>query len=163
MTEPKLVDLVGQNEIADRLGVKLGTVHMWRHRGLFPEPEWQLAIGPVWRWLTIEVWAIATGRLEEPAMHGKQWSWISRNVTRNFNMSSTDAPGRRPAMTPKYPDIEVQLVGGDSNAFVILGTVTRALHRAGVDRAEQEAFIDEATAGDYDHLLATAMAWVDVT
>ena len=64
--------------------------------------------------------------------------------------------------TPKYPDSHVTLVGQDGNAFVVLGTVTAALKRAGVPKAERDAFVAEATAGDYDHLLATAMRWVDV-
>jgi hypothetical protein len=56
--------LVSTNEIADRLGVKPETVHMWRYRDLgFPEPDWQLAIGPVWDWPTVEAWAKQTGRL----------------------------------------------------------------------------------------------------
>jgi len=42
-------------------------------------------------------------------------------------------------MTPKHPHITVPLTGEDGNAFVT-----------------------EATAGDYDHLLQTAMRWFDV-
>jgi hypothetical protein len=42
----------------------------------------------------------------------------------------------------------VQLSGTDGNAYSILGAVNRAL-------------VSEATAGDYYHLLATAMRWVD--
>ncbi len=68
----------------------------------------------------------------------------------------TDAHG------PKYPHIRVQLTGSDGNAFAVLGAVSRALRRAGIDKAERDAFFAEATAGDYDHLLATAMRWVDV-
>lgn len=60
----------------------------------------------------------------------------------------------------KHPEIEVELVGGDSNAFAILGKVSRALKSAGIDSSE---FMAEATAGDYDHLLRTAMRWVSVS
>jgi hypothetical protein len=63
-------------------------------------------------------------------------------------------------MNPKYPDITVQLVGEDGNAFHILGKMQRALRQAGVSDAEVKAFHAEATAGDYDHLLRTCMAWV---
>lgn len=66
-------------------------------------------------------------------------------------------------MTAKYPNITVKLVGTDGNAFAILGKVSGALKKAKVPAAEVEAFMDEATAGDYDHLLATAMKWVEVT
>ena len=66
-------------------------------------------------------------------------------------------------MTVKYPEVQVQLTGEDGNAFAILGAVTNALKRAGVDKAERDAFFAEATAGDYDALLRTAMNWVSVS
>lgn len=62
-------------------------------------------------------------------------------------------------MDVRHPDVVVQLTGHDGNAFAILGTVSRALKTAGIDPAEYQA---EATAGDYDHLLQTTMAWVTV-
>jgi hypothetical protein len=60
----------------------------------------------------------------------------------------------------RYPDVIVPLVGEDGNAFAILGRVDKALQRAGVDKAERREFYDEATEGDYDHLLSTVMRWV---
>jgi hypothetical protein len=66
-------------------------------------------------------------------------------------------------MTVKYPEVQVQLTGEDGNAFAILGAVSDALKRAGVDKAERDAFFAEATAGDYDALLRTAMNWVVVS
>ena len=60
----------------------------------------------------------------------------------------------------KFPEIEVELTGSDGNAFAILGLVTRALRRAGLD-AEVDAYKAEATSGDYDHLLVTTMKWVN--
>lgn len=62
----------------------------------------------------------------------------------------------------KFPDVEVQLVGLDGNAFSVLGAVSKALKRAGHREAADE-FMTEATSGDYDHLLATAMDFVEVT
>jgi hypothetical protein len=62
----------------------------------------------------------------------------------------------------KYPDVFVQLSGRDGNAYAILGAVRSALRRAGVSREEQDAFIEEATAGDYNMLLAVCMSWVEV-
>ena len=56
---------------------------------------------------------------------------------------------------------ECALVGEDGNAFAILGRVDRALQRAGYSRAARDAFLAEATSGDYDHLLRTAMDWVE--
>lgn len=57
------LDVVSAREIADRLHVKLGTVQMWRYRGIFPDPDWHLATGPIWEWQRIVAWANATGRL----------------------------------------------------------------------------------------------------
>jgi hypothetical protein len=65
-------------------------------------------------------------------------------------------------MVPKYPDITVTLVGTDGNAFAVLGKVSRALRQAGVSQAERDAFTQEATQGNYDHLLQTIMRWVEV-
>ncbi len=63
----------------------------------------------------------------------------------------------------RYPDVHVRLVGQDGNAFAILGRVMGALREAGVPDEERKRFEREATAGDYDELLATCMRWVDVT
>ena len=57
------MELVGPGEIADRLGVKRGTVHEWRRRGILPEPEAIVSGVPVWQWSKIEAWARSTGRL----------------------------------------------------------------------------------------------------
>ena len=61
----------------------------------------------------------------------------------------------------KYPDITVQLTGNDGNAFSVLGSVQGALRRGGVPKEEVDKFIAEATSGDYDHLLSTAVTWVN--
>ena len=63
----------------------------------------------------------------------------------------------------RFPDVTVQLAGLDGNAFSILGRVSQALRRAGVDQAEIDAFMAEATRGDYDHLLQTVMATVETS
>lgn len=65
-------------------------------------------------------------------------------------------------MNPKYPQVKVQLVGEDGNAFAILGRVTGAMRRAGLAETERNAFTKEATSGDYDNLLRTVLAWVSV-
>ena len=58
-------------------------------------------------------------------------------------------------------DIRVKLIGENGNAFVILSAVTRAL-KLGGRKDLITPFMDEATAGDYDHLLRTAMDYVIV-
>ena len=64
-------------------------------------------------------------------------------------------------MEPRF-NTTVKLIGNDGNAFAILGSVQRALRKAGATPAEVAEFMDEATKGDYDHLLGTVMKWVDV-
>ncbi len=66
-------------------------------------------------------------------------------------------------MAPKYPAIEVELSGSDGNSMMIIGKVGKALRRAGVPAAEIKAFRTEATSGDWEHVLDTAEAWVDVS
>ena len=44
-------------------------------------------------------------------------------------------------MTPKYPEIEVELIGQDGNAFAILGNVMRAMRQAKVPNTEIDAFL----------------------
>ena len=63
----------------------------------------------------------------------------------------------------KYPNIEVELVGGDGNAMVIMAKVARALRRAGVPQTEVDAYMAESMSGDYNNVLTTAMRWVDVS
>lgn len=63
----------------------------------------------------------------------------------------------------KYPDVQVQLVGEDGNAFAIMGAVSKALRRAGVPKEEIDQYRAESMSGDYDNLLSVAMQWVDVS
>jgi len=65
-------------------------------------------------------------------------------------------------MTTKYPEIEVELIGRDGNAFSIIAAVTRSLRRNKVSEEEISSYKTEAMNGDYNHLLATTMNWVTV-
>lgn len=62
----------------------------------------------------------------------------------------------------RYPNVTVQLTGNDGNAYAIIGAVIRGLKEADASVEERDAFREEATSGDYDHLLQTAMKWVAV-
>lgn len=62
----------------------------------------------------------------------------------------------------KHPQITVELIGRDGNAYAILAAVRKAMRRARLEREEIDAFVNEATSGDYDHLLYTCMKWVNV-
>lgn len=66
-------------------------------------------------------------------------------------------------MEIKYPNVKVQLVGQDGNAFVIIGRVSKELRRAGATDEEIKAYQDEAMNGNYDNVLQTTMRWVDVS
>jgi hypothetical protein len=73
--------------------------------------------------------------------------------------SDGDVPGAHSAAKADRPVLV--LVGTDGNAFAILGKARRALRLAG--RGDDwAAFVAEATSGNYDHLLATAMRWFEV-
>jgi len=64
---------------------------------------------------------------------------------------------------PKYPNIHVQLSGTDGNAYAILGAVQKGLRDGGVDKDECDTFYSEATSGDYNNVIQTAIRWVDIT
>lgn len=63
---------------------------------------------------------------------------------------------------PKYPDIQIELVGQDGNAFFILGKCLQAMRCAGLSQQERDAFKAEAIDGNYDHLLQTCIKWFDI-
>ena len=66
-------------------------------------------------------------------------------------------------MPTKYPDIELELVGQDGNAFSILGTAQNAMKEGGLDADQRGEFMTEATGDDYDHLLQTCMKWFEIS
>lgn len=57
---------------------------------------------------------------------------------------------------------EVELVGSDGNAMMIIAKCRRALKDSGYTKEQIEEFSKEATSGDYDHVLDTAEKWCDV-
>ncbi len=56
----------------------------------------------------------------------------------------------------------VKLIGWDGNAFAVMGRVKQALKRAEADKEYIEKYLSEATSGDYNHLLAVSLEYVDV-
>src|SRR6185503_14967767 len=62
----------------------------------------------------------------------------------------------------KYPDITVNLIGVDGNAFSIMGTVVKELRKNKVSEEEITKFREECMSGDYNNLLRTCMKWVKV-
>lgn len=69
----------------------------------------------------------------------------------------------QPTSDVKYPHIAVQLTGQDGNAFNLLNIVIQAMKRNDVSNDECNAFMSEATSGNYDQLLATCMKWVNAS
>lgn len=50
--------------------------------------------------------------------------------------------------------VTMKLVGEDGNTFAILGRFQRAARKAGWSQEDITKVINDATSGDYDHLLA---------
>jgi len=61
----------------------------------------------------------------------------------------------------KLPRPVVKLVGEDGNAFSILGRASKEMRVVGWKKDEIDQFMNEATSGDYDHLLRTVIKYCD--
>ena len=59
-------------------------------------------------------------------------------------------------------NVKMRLVGEAGNAFAILGRCRAAMRRAGYPRSFIDTFVTEATAGNYDDLLAAVTRYVVV-
>jgi len=57
---------------------------------------------------------------------------------------------------------EIRLNGNNGDSFTLLSKVTDELIKAGADKEYVEKYLNEATAGDYDHLLGVTMKYVDI-
>ena len=57
---------------------------------------------------------------------------------------------------------KVKLIGEDGNAFAILARAKVALQKQGASKALIDQYMEEAMAGDYNHLLRTTMKYCDV-
>lgn len=62
----------------------------------------------------------------------------------------------------KYPEITVNILGADGNAFNILGICSAAMRKHRLPKSEIDTFFKEATSGSYDDLLCTVMKWFNV-
>jgi hypothetical protein len=82
-----------------------------------------------------------------------------QKVTKVSNPSQTSEIGR--FQMAKYPEITARISSVDSNAFMIMGTVTRAMKRGGVPKEDIDAYFAEATSGDYDKVIRTSFKYVN--
>ena len=62
----------------------------------------------------------------------------------------------------KYPEITINIIGKDGNAFNILGICVSAMKKHKLPKSEINNFIAEATSDNYDNLLCVVMAWFNV-
>jgi len=56
---------------------------------------------------------------------------------------------------------ELQLVGLDGNAWSIIGATKQAMRTWGYSSQAQHEMTEDATSGDYNHVIQTAMFWTD--
>jgi len=50
----------------------------------------------------------------------------------------------------------------DGNAFSVIGEAKRAMEKSGIDKQKIKSIIEQATSGDYNHLLSTIMEHVEL-
>tara|TARA_R110001583_G_scaffold183718_1_gene342470 strand:+ start:297 stop:485 length:189 start_codon:yes stop_codon:yes gene_type:complete len=56
----------------------------------------------------------------------------------------------------------VKLTGEDGNAFAIMGTVAKALQKAGFSQEHIAKYYEDSSSGDYDNLIRVAMKYANV-
>jgi hypothetical protein len=61
------------------------------------------------------------------------------------------------------PKPKIRLVGEDGNAYSIMGIAQKGMRKEGWTQAQINAYLEEATSGDYDNLLATTMKYCNVS
>ena len=54
-------------------------------------------------------------------------------------------------------EVKLNLIGLDSNAFVLLGAFRKAAIRQGYSEESVDKVIEDAKSGDYDHLLSVLL------
>lgn len=65
-------------------------------------------------------------------------------------------------MAVKFPETEVQLVGGDGNVFSIIGAVRRALKNDGHHQAAEDFAAECLNCDSYDSVLQLTLRTVKV-
>jgi predicted DNA-binding transcriptional regulator AlpA len=115
--QPPPVDIVGEAEVAERLGVKRATVNAWAKREQLPHAEFTVSGQPAWRWTTIELWAE-----ERFGLHGAILRYLAtiRGDSTSDIANALATKGRR--------DVSISRVARDLNAMFQLGLVQRSMH-----------------------------------
>ena len=60
------------------------------------------------------------------------------------------------------PRFTLKLIGGNGNAFAIMGAFQREARRNGWTKEQIQKALDDMKSGDYDDLLYTVMKYTDV-
>lgn len=72
---------IGVAEVAELLGVKDRTVHMWKWREVMPPPDYDAVNrSHAWKYGTILAWAAATNRLRTPELVAA-WAHLATSRT----------------------------------------------------------------------------------
>ena len=62
---------------------------------------------------------------------------------------------------PTPESCSADLLGCDGNAFAIMGTTKQLLRHYGASKEYIASYLTEAMSGDYEHLLAASVAYLD--
>ncbi len=65
-------------------------------------------------------------------------------------------------MTPMHPEVRLHLTGESQHALFIMGRAVAAMRSAGLPESDRQAFLSEATSGDYAELLSTVRRWFTI-
>lgn len=109
------LDIVGEAEIADRLGVKRATVHTWVRRKVLPPSQGIVSGQPAWQWTTIEAWAQERFALRRPILE-------LLSTTRGFGTSTIAA-----ALVMQGVHASISQVARSLNGMYQQGLVSRAI------------------------------------
>ncbi len=71
---PTVLDVVGVDDIASRLGVEPRIAANWHATGALPDPDYRWEAGAAWRWGTIERWTHGRGRAVSPIVRRRSES-----------------------------------------------------------------------------------------
>lgn len=62
----------------------------------------------------------------------------------------------------KYPDITIILFDEWENSFLIMGKVIQEMKNAKFSQDQFDEYLEDATSGDYDNMLAITKSYVNV-
>jgi hypothetical protein len=65
-------------------------------------------------------------------------------------------------IVPIFPNVTVELVGSDGNAFNIIGLCNKEARKQNVPAEKINEFMNEAMSSDYSNLLRTCMKWFTI-